>query len=84
MILNSPSRPALSTPSKPYTRLVLPLLALALPLAACGAPSQRGDANAATPLSFGVYSPLFACLGTQLPPFRISLPIVPYMARLTR
>lgn len=55
MILNSLPRPARSTPSRPHTGLaILSLLALALPIAACGAPSRQGDANAATQLSFGV------------------------------
>src|SRR4029079_6116918 len=61
MILNSPSdrrapSPALSSPPKPRTPglAILSLLALVLPLAACGGGNQRSDANAATQLSFGV------------------------------
>jgi len=61
MILNSLSRrrdprpPLLSNlqPRAPGLALVS-LLALVLPLAACGGGSQRTDANAATQLSFGV------------------------------
>jgi len=48
-------RPALRSLLKPRTGLAIAsLAALALPLAACGAPSRQADANAATQLSFGV------------------------------
>ena len=60
MILNSPSRRRDPLPSmvfvvKPRTGFAIAsLLALGLPLVACGAPSQQADARATTQLSFGV------------------------------